>query len=331
MMFLISSSTVARLRKPRVLIPALVLAALAGSGGAYLILLHPGSIFVHWDQAPPPKQITMISFGPYPEEKEFKLLSEEHVRYIVSLLDPRLPYEQALIEQESALAKKYGMTLKDFPMASIFDQQIFSDYKEQESRAVKFLKHLDAPAYVHCYLGKHRVIHVRDALQAAGVPERYFTAGGSSQEYWDLINRIDQAQQAMQKNDFAQVLEVLAPVKEKDVDVFALRGWAHYRLGLITKATQDFEEGLSVDSDNPRNLIGLAYCDLRNDQPVMAQRKFERVLARFPEDESAWVGQGLAYLNVQNKPAAAQAFRKALKLDPQNLEAKNYLAQAEAP
>lgn len=321
----------ARLRKPRVLVPLVIALALVGAGGSYLILLHPGGIFVHWDQAPPPERITMISFGPYPEAKEFKHLAQEHVRYIVSLLDPRLPYEEELIEREEVLAKKYGMTFKDFPMASIFDHQIFSDYAAQEKRAVKYIRHLDGPAYVHCYLGKHRVLHVRDALLAAGVPERYFTASGSSQQYWDLISRIDQAQKAMQKKDYAGVLQALEPLKEKDVDVCALRGWAHYRLGLITEAVQDFKEGLSADPANPRNLVGLAYCDLRNNQPVMAQRKFEEVLNRFPDDESAWVGQGLAYLSVQNKQAAAQAFRKALELNPQDHETKNLLARAEAP
>jgi tetratricopeptide (TPR) repeat protein len=331
MMSLMPSALIARLRKPRVLVPVLVLAGLAGTGSAYLILLHPGGIFVHWDQAPLPKQITMINIGPYPEAKEFKRLSKEHVRYIVSLLDPRLPYEEVLIERESVQAEKYGMILKDFPMASIFDRQVFSDYAQQEKRAVDFLRHLDAPAYVHCYLGKHRVIHVRDALLAAGVPERYFTPAGSSQQYWDLINRIDRAQRAMQQNDFAGVLDALAPLKEEDVDVCALRGWAHYRLGLITEATQDFKEGLRVDPSNPRNLVGLGYCDLRNNQSVMAQRKFQEVLDRFPGDESAWVGQGLAYLNLQNKRAAAQAFRHALKLDPQSSETQNLLAQAEAP
>jgi tetratricopeptide (TPR) repeat protein len=330
-MFLISGGLIARLRKPRVLVLLLVVAALAGAGGSYLILLHPGGIFVHWDQAPPPQQITLISFGPYPEAKEFKHLAQEHVRYIVSLLDPRLPYEEELIEQEQALAKKYGMIFKDFPMASIFDHQIFSDYAAQEKRAVDFLRHLDGPAYVHCYLGKHRVLHVRDALLAAGVPERYFTASGSGQHYWDLISRLDQAQKAMGKQDYAGVLDALEPLKEKDVDVYALRGWAHYRLGLITEAVQDFQEGLSVDPNNPRNQVGLGYCDLRNNQPVMAQRKFEEVLSRFPDDESAWVGQGLAYLSVQNKQAAAQAFRKALELSPQDSETQKLLAQAEAP
>jgi tetratricopeptide (TPR) repeat protein len=328
-MFLISGGLIARLRKPRVLVPLLVVAALAGAGGSYLILLHPGGIFVHWDQASPPQQITLISFGPYPEAKEFKHLAQEHVRYIVSLLDPRLPYEEELIEQEQALAKKYGMIFKDFPMASIFDQKVFPDYLAEQEKAVHFLRHLDAPAYVHCYLGKHRTVHVKNALVKAGVPERYFKAEGSYQDYWDVVNRISKAQDQFNKGEFPAVLETLEPVKTKDVDVSYLRGWAHYRLGLIAEATEDFRQGLSLDPTNPRNLDGSGYCYLRDGQPVMAQRQFNAVLEQIPDEQSALVGMGLAYLRLQNKSAAAEIFRKVLQANPGDEEVEGYLKQAE--
>ncbi len=324
------TTILAKIRRPRVYIPGILLLLVAAGGIGYLILLSPNSIFIRWAQAALPSQITMISLGPYPEEADFQRLKKEKVKYIVSLLDPRLPYEKQLIEREQERAQKYGMTLKVFPMASIFDRQIFPDYQEQQQNAVSFLKNIDAPAYVHCYLGKHRVIHVRDELIKAGVPKRYWTAASSSAEYWDLVNRLDQARELYGRKDFAKVLETLAPVSTKDVDVTSLRGWAHYRLGMIDEAAEDFRQGLETDPTNPRNLLGSGYCYLRSSQPVMAQRQFSAILEQIPDESGALAGMGLTYMRLGNKPAAAQMFRRALEKEPDNDEVKGYLAQAEA-
>jgi hypothetical protein len=140
----------AKLKRPHILILAFLLLLIVAGGTGYLILLRPRSILVRWAEAALPDQITMICMGPFPEE-EFQQLRKATVRYIVSLLDPQLPYEKELIEREKVLAEKYQMTLKVFPMASIFDRQIFPDYLEQQQKAVDFLKHLDSPAYMHCY------------------------------------------------------------------------------------------------------------------------------------------------------------------------------------
>ncbi len=324
------SSLLGKLKRPRVLIPTVLGLLLLGGVSAYLILLTPNSIFVRWAQAALPSQITMISVGPYPEEKDFERLKSEKVKYIVSTLDERLPYESVLLEREKAMCDKYGMRLVDFPMASIFDRRVFPDYLEQQQKAVEFLKKLDAPAYLHCYLGKHRTLRVREAAIKAGVPRRYFSAGVTGQEYWELVNRITAAVNEFHNNNSAKVLEILNPITAKDVDVTYMRGWSHYRLGMIQEAMEDFRQGLEMDPNNPRNLEGLGYCYLRTGQPVMAQRQFNAVLEQLPEEQGCLVGLGLAYLNLGNKPAAVDAFRKALQLDPQNEEVKGYLKQAEA-
>ena len=304
--------------------------ALLGGITGYLILLSPGSIFVRWAQAAFPRRITMITFGPYPEEKEFLRFKKEGVKYDVSLLDPRLPYEKSLIDREEALCQKYGIVFKDFPMASVFDKRVFSDYQIEQGKAVEFLKHIDGPAFVHCYLGKHRVVHVRDGLVASGVPARYWTPDGTnSQEYWDMLTRLEMAQKEFSQDNFSGVLEVLKPIAIKDVDVSSLRGWSHYRLGMINDAVQDFRMGLSIEPTNPRNLDGLGYCYLQQAQPVTAEREFGLVLEQIPDDEGALVGTGLANLALQESSAAEQIFRKVIAMDPSNNDVKGYLAKAE--
>jgi tetratricopeptide (TPR) repeat protein len=319
----------ARLKRPHILVLAFLLLLIVAGGVGYLILLNPRSIFMRWAQSALPDQITMISIGPYPEDAEFQQLKKAKVKYIVSLLDPRLPYEKELIEREEALAPKYQMIVKVFPMASIFDRQIFPDYLEQQQKAVDFLKNLDGPAYMHCYLGKHRVIHVRDELLKAGVPKRYWTPASSHEEYWNLVNRLDQAREANRQKDYAKVLQILAPVTVKDVDVTYLRGWSHYHLELIDEATEDFRQGLEAEPSNPRNRLGLGYCYLRRDQPVMAEREFNAVLEQVPDEDGALVGLGLARLAVGNRQEAARMFQRVLARNPAHPEANLYLRQAE--
>jgi tetratricopeptide (TPR) repeat protein len=322
----------AKLTRPKVFIPALLLLGMLAAGAGYWILLSPNSVLIRWALAALPSQITMISFGPYPDEAEFQRLQKHRVKYVVSLLDPRLPYEKQLIDREQELALKYHLTVKVFPMASIFDRQIFSDYAEQQQKAVEFLKNLDGPAYVHCYLGKHRVSHVRDELAKAGVPRRYWTASTSGQEdYWELVNRLDAAQKEYDARDYAKVIQILAPLMTKDADVTNLRGWAHYRLGLIDEAAEDFRQGLELDPANPRNLIGSGFCYLRQDKPVLAQRQFGVVLEQYPEEPSALTGLGLAYIRLGDSAAAAGIFRRILAKNPENTEAREYLRQTTAP
>ena len=314
--------------KPLNLLLFIALMVLGGVALGYRILLSPGSIWVRWAQAAFPSRVTMITFGPYPSARELRDFRNKGGKYVVSLLDPRLPYEKELIEREESEARQYGLIVKDFPMASVFDHRIFSDYKEEEEMAVDFLKHLDGPAYVHCYLGKHRVIHVRNALLKAGVPASYWTPEGTQKEYWELVNRLADARKEFAKGNYAQVIAILEPVTARDVDVADLRGWSNYRMGLFTEAAADFQAGLDVDSRNPRDLEGLGYCYLQQGNPVMAQRSFSLVLSSEPQNEGALMGQGLAFLALQNKPAAAATFRKVLAMDPGSDEAKNSLKRA---
>jgi tetratricopeptide (TPR) repeat protein len=322
-------SLLAQIRRPAVFVPGILLLLVLTGGIGYLILLSPNSIFIKWAQAALPDQITMISIGPYPKEAEFKKLQASKVKYIVSLLDPRLPYEKALIEEEEREAVKYGMVVKNFPMASLFDRQIFPDFEKQQKKAVDFLKNIDAPAYLHCYLGKHRVMNVRDQLIKAGVPKRYWTPAGSSQEYWNTLNAITDARMAFRRREYPRVLDLLATVTVKDVDVTYLRGWSHYHLGMLDEAEEDFRQGLEVDPENPRNLVGSGYCYLRRGDTNAAQKQFSRVLEQIPDDLAALSGMGLTYLRLGDKSAAAQLFRQVLERDPDNEEAKDLLKQSE--
>lgn len=329
----VNGAAVARLKQPRVFLPLLVGVMLVGATGSYLILFHPESMVMQWFRSEMPEEFGRITIGPYPEEADFQKLKAGGVKYVVSLLDPSLPYERPMLEKEQALGQKYGVAVKNFPMFpldSMLGSEVFARSRDEGKKAVEFLKNADGPVYMHCYLGKHRAISLQDELLSQGVPDSYFASAGANREYYGVIKRVTEARQEFRNKNFAKVLYILGPVTARDVDVTYLRGWAYYHLGQITDATRSFQEGLEVDPGNPRNLLGLAYCYLKSNQPVRAQRQFEAVLEIVPNETGALTGLGLAHLELHNKPAAAKAFRQVLELMPDNEEVKGYLRSAES-
>jgi len=320
-----------KLKRPRVLVPTLAGLFLLGASTSYYLLRHPESAFMRLFRADAPNRFGMVTIGPYPQtEEDYQRLKAGGVKYLVTLLDPRIPYEKPMLEREFEMAGRFGLEVKSFPMFpmdSMFDTEILKGTAESRAQAAAFLRQVDAPAYVHCYLGIHRALSVRDEVIAAGLPNDYLSTTWAD---WEQVNRFIQARTEFKKRNYARVIELLEPVTAKTVDIAHLRGQAYYRLGLYTAAEQSFLEGLEIDSTHPRNLLGLGYCYLRMDKPVPAQRLFDKVLDEIPGEPGAVVGQGLAYMQLHNKKAAADSFRAALEQDPENEEVKGYLKMVES-
>ncbi|MBI1820226.1 MAG: hypothetical protein HY036_10860 [Nitrospirae bacterium] len=113
----------------------------------------------------PVSQTGNLYFGPYPTDDEFTKLKKIGIKRIVSLLDERIPYEHILLNREKELAEKFHMEFNNFPMASLFDQHLFSDYQFQAKEAVDtLLQYSTEMIYIHCYLGKHRTQFIRNEL-----------------------------------------------------------------------------------------------------------------------------------------------------------------------
>jgi tetratricopeptide (TPR) repeat protein len=320
-----------KLKQPRFLVLMLAVMALVGGSVSYYLLRHPESAFMRLFRADAPQRFGMITIGPYPQtDKDYRQLKEGGVKYLVTLLDPRLPYEKPMLEREFEMAAKHGLEVKSFPMFpmdSMLDTEILAGTVESRERAAAFLRQVDAPAYVHCYLGIHRALSVRDEVIKAGIPDDYLSTTWAD---WEQVNRFIRARKEFKNGDYQQVIELLEPVTAKTVDIAHLRGQAYYRLSLYTAAAESFREGLELDSTHPRNRLGLGYCYLRMGRPVLAQRQFNAVLERLPDEPGALIGQGLAYIRLHNRKAAADSFRAALEQDPDNEEVKGYLELVES-
>ncbi len=119
--------------------------------------------FVRGEVRPISKNVVI---GPYPDKREWKKLKNHvGVQVLVSLMDPDSRIEGGFVEKERAMARKYGMEFKNFPM----DFMHLSDdsNKEQARRLAAYILKTgkDKKFYVHCYLGRHRVKIFADAFK----------------------------------------------------------------------------------------------------------------------------------------------------------------------
>jgi 4-amino-4-deoxy-L-arabinose transferase-like glycosyltransferase len=147
----------------------------------------------------------------------------------------------------------------------------------------------------------------------------------------ELVMRLEEARAQYQQGAFDAVVDTLAPIRIPDVDVGDLRGWSYYRMGKIDEAIEAFHMGLLSEPNNPRCLTGLGYCELYNGDVQSAQSDFKAAIDRVPDKLDAIVGLGLAYSRLGNNAAAAEQFRNALRLNPEDDEVKAYLKQSAAP
>ncbi|MHB1951525.1 MAG: hypothetical protein ACYCQK_08620 [Acidiferrobacteraceae bacterium] len=108
-----------------------------------------------------------ILIGPYPEFINLERLHNQGVSVVISLLDPRLIYEKGLVRQEQHEERELGMLSYNIPLDSYESPK--SPRNAAHIREILALVHSlgDRKIYIHCYLGKHRVMYVANAIRAA--------------------------------------------------------------------------------------------------------------------------------------------------------------------
>ena len=302
---------------------ALLALALAGGGFGVWVLLHPASLWVQPWRAQESVVANGVVFGPYPVEDDFVSLKQRGVTTIISLLDPTIPYEAVLLGQERERARRHGMTLLNYPMASILGQSFGADYVRNARAAADAATHADGIAYIHCYLGLHRARNVEKYLAQSRVAVRY--AGTVAPERPADTQTLDRANFAFLGGDYTGTLAQLALIRAPQPAALELAGWANYRLGRIAAARELFDRALARDPGNLESQAGLAYCDLRDGDLERAGQGFSRILARRPDDTASV--EGLAYVKYRqgDADAARALFTRALALNPRNEETRGML------
>ncbi|HEY3875897.1 MAG TPA: hypothetical protein VGM92_10495 [Candidatus Kapabacteria bacterium] len=134
------------------------------------VLITPTNPITKLYRAPITRMNDRVLTGAYPVASDFQSLKAKGVTADVSLLDPKIPYEKILLNREQKNAKKFGMRFYNFPVASILGQRFGSYYDAHVHAAALTIDSLQKDAagdrvYLHCYLGDHRMVAVRNELK----------------------------------------------------------------------------------------------------------------------------------------------------------------------
>lgn len=111
-----------------------------------------------------PDDLAGFTFGPYPDRERLDTLRREGYTAVVSLLHPAVvPFEPVLLARERAAAGEAGIPLIHIPLlpwVSGNDEGLARIRDLAADRAGRY--------YVHCYLGRDRVLLFRRTVAAAG-------------------------------------------------------------------------------------------------------------------------------------------------------------------
>src|SRR5437773_4290861 len=102
-------------------------------------------------------------------------------------------------------------------------------------------------------------------------------------------------------------------------------GWQAYRSEAIAQAATHFAAADSLCPGDHATQIGLGFVLLRHSQPRGAAERFVRAVASDASDAEAWYGLGLARSRLGQRAAAADAWRRTLRLTPAYADAEQQL------
>lgn len=307
----------------RVLAISFVFCALLGALGVWT-LLHPASVFVQpWRAERTATAVEDVLLGPYPVEADFAALKQRGVTTIISLLEPNVPYEKVLLEQERERAARYGMTVKNFPMGSILGQKFGNDYAKNSKAAAEAAIAADGIAYIHCYLGLHRARNVQGYLAQHVRSSSY--AGSIATASASDLDAEHIAQTAFDARDYPRSLAALAKISDKGLRAARLEAWNYYRLRRIPEARAAFEKVLRDHPGDMDTLGGLAYSSLADGRLDDAELAFTQLLSAKGDDVSAIEGMGHVRYRQGRRAEAKTLFERAAQLNPANSETREML------
>lgn len=312
--------------KPNAVVLAVLVLAIMGAG--FWVLITPRNSLTNLFRGQISDIDSRVTVGPYPLEEDFKRLRRAEVTTVVSLLDPRLPYERVLLDREQELARKYGMRFQSFPMVWMLGYRVSEDYARNAAAAAEAIAGASGKVYLHCYLGIHRVQTVKDLLLAKGAPAGTYVARKAERSAQALL--MDRAQAAYNQGRFNVALEMLLQSGASDPPGRLLAAWSHYRLGNMVAARVLFEEVARAAPRMTDAQNGLGYCALRENDLASAAQYFGAALQANPKDPASLTGMGLVRFRQEALDQAAGYLDSALQIDPSNAEARQVLERIRA-
>ena len=262
-----------------------------------------------------------IIIGPYPTEADFRRLNDAKVGTIISLLDPQLPYEKILLEQEKVFAQKHAMKFMNFPMVSILGVKMGDKYDSNAKAAADAASAADGKIYVHCYLGIHRAKIVKDLVENKTVGNYLLREGERGQ----LARMQDNAEQLYNQKNYKEAKQVIGQMPSQDYPSITLDAWSSYHLKDIPEARKLFSAAKSRAPKTEDIETALGYCDLKENKLEDAWRRFSSVLTTQPSNESALSGAGLVLFRQDKFDESSQLLQRALAINPSDIDAQETL------
>lgn len=154
---------------PRLLLVAAFMALLLIMVLGNFDLFEPYLLPLHLAQGRVASYGSAITMGPFPQSYQLERLKKERgIDLDISLLNNDLPQEKALNAQLAKEAQRLGIEFKSYPL-SYLRMQGTANTKTIAGLAEFIRGHGSRRIYIHCYLGRHRVIAVRDELARQGL------------------------------------------------------------------------------------------------------------------------------------------------------------------
>ena len=153
---------------PRLILVLILLGCLGLMVASNFDIFEPYLLPLHAAQGRRQQLSENLTIGPYPHPDDLRQLQREGVRGIISLLDTSLPQERALNQVEEQTARQLGLAFWNVPLGYLSLQS------EQNRQAATVVARIVSgrpgeKLYMHCYLGRHRVSFIRDALKEKGL------------------------------------------------------------------------------------------------------------------------------------------------------------------
>ena len=269
-----------------------------------------------------------VIIGPYPTRTDFSRLKSAKVNTVISLLDPALPYEKILLDQEKMLAEKYTMKFMNFPMASVLGYKMGQEYESNAKAAAKAASYAAGKTYIHCYLGIHRAKTVKDLIEA-----QHLTVGNyllKEGERAPLARMQDQAEQFYSQGNYQETKRVLNHMPSQNFTVMMLNAWANYRMQNIPEARKLFADAAVKSPKSADVTVGLAFCDLSENKLDEAWNRFSKVITAEPANEAALAGAGLVLYRQSKFQESAELLQRALAINPNDADAAATLNRIKA-
>ena len=285
--------------------------------GCY-ILLEPDNPMMHLFRGEISDINANVIIGPYPTEKDFLRLKSAKVGNIISLLDPALPYERILLDQEKLLAKKYSMKFMNFPMTSILGYKVGREYDNNAKSAADAVTVIKGKTYVHCYLGIHRAKIVKNIIESRNqeVGNYLLHEGERSQ----LAQIQDEAERLYNQRNYKETKVLLSRMSSQDFPSMMLNGWSSYHLKNIQEARKLFANALIKQPKSEDAETGLAYCDLSENKLEDALDKFTAIIARGQKNETALSGAGFVLYRQGKFDESLKLLQRALAINPDDAD-----------